>query len=328
MTSENRENLSDGNYSWDAYWKGTAEAEAWSVGGARHPAVRGFWGEFFTSVSEQFESPSIVDIGSGDGAIVEYALAVLEARVSEIHCVDYSAKAIASIGMRFPQVTGHIADASSIPLESGRFDIVTSQFGAEYAGRKAFEEAARLLAENGRMAILTHCRDGQIHTQYEANLEAVRRVQDCHFVDRAYRMFETGFGALRGADRAPYDRAAEQLAPAVEELEAIMTEHGEDAANGTIATLYGEVARFHSRIQYYDSDEVLAWLTRMKSELEAYRGRITSMLDAAIDQAGFQEICEMLTGRGLTLQEHGPLLPVDSKVPLAWAILAKNQENQ
>lgn len=313
--------------SWNAYWKGTAEAETWSAGGARHPAVRGFWGEFFTSVGEQFEAPSILDIGSGNGAVVEYALAVLDGRVSEIHCVDYSQAAIASIGVRFPQVSGHVSDASSIPLETGRFDIVTSQFGAEYAGHGAFEEAARLLAENGRMALLLHCREGQIHRQYELNLEAVGRVQECHFVDRAHRMFEAGFAALQGADRAPYEQAAEQLAPAVEELESIMAEHGQEVANDTIATLYGEVARFHSRIQYYDPDEVLAWLKRMDRELEAYRGRIESMVDAAVDLKGFQGICEMLTGRGLTLEQHGPLLPRDSEIPLAWAILAQNQEN-
>jgi hypothetical protein len=107
-----------------------------------------------------------------------------------------------------------------------------------------------------------------------------------------------------------------------------MTEHGQDVANDTVASLYSEVGKFHSRIQYYDPDEVLAWLARMDRELEDYRGRIASTLDAAVDQAGFLEICETLTGRGLTLEDHGPLLPKDSKVPLAWAILAHNQESR
>ena len=201
---------------------------------------------------------------------------------------------------------------------------LTFSFGFNHAeAARSFGEAARLLADNGRMALVIHCREDQIHGQNEVDLKAVKRVQDCRFVDRAHRMFEAGFAAARGADRAPYDQAAEQLAPAVAELESIMTEYGQDVANDTIAVLYSEVARFHSRLQHYDPDEVLAWLARMGRELDTYRGRITSMLGAAIDQAGFLEICEILTDRGLTLEEHGPLLPVDSKVPLAWAILAK-----
>jgi len=323
MTSENRKYPSTGDGGWDAYWKGMADADAWSAGGAMHPAVRGFWGEFFTSAGERFESPSIIDIGSGNGAVVDYALAALGERESEIHCVDNSAAAIASIAARFPQVTGHVADASSIPLESGRFDIVTSQFGAEYAGQGAFEEAARLLAENGRMAILTHCREDQIFKQQEVNLEAVRRVLDCRFVDRAHRMFESGFAALRGADRGPYEQAAEQFAPAVQELESIMTGHGEEVADGTLATLYQDVARIHGRIQHYDPQEVLPWLARMERELSAYEGRMASMCEAAIDETGFRHLCRNLETQGLTLEERGPLLPVGTKIPLAWAIIAK-----
>jgi hypothetical protein len=141
-------------------------------------------------------------------------------------------------------------------------------------------------------------------------------------------MFEAGFEALRGADRAAYEQAAERLGPAVAELEGIMTEHGQNVANDTIALLYGQVASFHSRMQHYDPDEVLAWLSRMESELDDHRARISSMLGAAIGQAGFRAICETLADGGLTLEQHGPLLSKDGEVPLAWAILASKEAMQ
>ncbi len=322
MSTDTRDETSRTAGSWDAYWEGTGEIAAYSAGGARHPGVLAFWGDFFNTISGQFDSPTILDIASGNGAVVEYALSVLKGNC-RIHCVDISESAIANIEKRFESVTGLVADARSIPLDSASFDVVTSQFGIEYAGLEAFDEAASLVADGGWLALLVHSREGQIFEQCTINLDAVTKVRESDFVGLAADMFAAGFQAVKGADREPYDRAAKKLAPAVQLIESVMTEYGEDVADVTVARLYSDVANIHSRIQYHDPDEVLSWLARMERELEAYAGRMASMCDAAMGEASFEQLCEKFEGQGFTMQTRGLLLPEDNEIPLAWAIIAK-----
>jgi len=308
---------------WDAYWHGTADAGAFSGGGASHPAVLAFWNEFFQFVNEESGDLAMIDLASGNGAVVEGALAFFGEGKARITCVDISEAAIENIRSRFPGVSGMVADAGSVPLDSGSFDIVSSQFGIEYAGIEAIDEAARLVAEDGWLTLLLHNSDGSIHHQCATNLEAVKRVQQSRFVQKSIQMFRTGFEAVRGADRAPYDESARRLDPAVRELEAVMEQFGRGVADQTINRLYSDVAKMHSRIQHYDPPEVLDWLVRMEGELETYAGRMSSMCESSLDGAMFERICGGLVDQGFTIETAGPLMAVDEKVPLAWALIAR-----
>ena len=309
--------------SWDAYWHGTGDSGAYSSGGAGHPAIKDFWGTFFQSLQQDYTKPSMLDIASGNGAVVEHALQVFGEGSAEISCVDISESAIANIQNRFPRVNGIVADACSIPLESGGIDIVTSQFGIEYAGLEAFDEAERLLAAGGQLAFILHIQAGSIHQECARNLDAVSRVQESRFIEYAIEMFRTGFEAVRGADRAPYNQAGKQFAPAIKTLEDIMEQYGEQVADDTIVRLYSDVDKIHSEIQHYDPVEILSWLSRMDEELDAYAGRMSSMHDAALDEGTFEEICTGLLSRDFTIESAGPFVVPDSESPLAWALVAR-----
>ena len=104
-----------------------------------------------------------------------------------------------------------------------------------------------------------------------------------------------------------------------------MKQFGADVADNTIARLYGDVARIHTEIQHYDPQEVLSWLERMESELETYAGRMASMVNAAIDKAGFDTICSEISTRGCRIEQSGPLLVPGNEIPLGWVILAHGQ---
>ncbi|MDT8321290.1 MAG: class I SAM-dependent methyltransferase [Xanthomonadales bacterium] len=321
MTVQDQPETATTAQSWDTYWRGTGDAEAWTAGGASHPAIGAFWDRFFRALSEDLDNPAMLDIASGNGAVVERALEVFNQQPVEITPVDVSEAAIANIRARFPGVRGLVCDARSIPLESGAFDIVTSQFGVEYAGREAIGEATRLLAPGGRLALLMHHRDGAIHQECAASLDAIEQTRSARFIPLATDMFRAGFAAVRGADRQPYDAAASRLAPAVEALERMIAQHGEHVAGDTIVRLYGDVARIHRELPNYDPEEVMSWLARMGQELNAYAGRMSSMMAAAIDQSEFERIRTELDARTV-VEQAGPLLVPGLELPLAWAILA------
>ena len=309
--------------SWDSYWQGAQTSGAYTGGGSSHPLVTSFWTHFFVVGKDRNSTPRIIDIASGNGAVVDCANTAFEGQLPEFTCLDVSASAIRILEERFPGVQGIVADAASIPLDSASFDIVTSQFGVEYAGLEAVNEVTRLLAPGGELALLLHHRDGVIYEQCSASLDATRQMQTAGFIPKCIRMFETGFAALQGGDRAAYNAAGKQFAPAIKAMEAILAQHGADVADGTILRLYRDVRTIHGRMPHYEPGEVTGWLEKLNEETEAYAGRMASMLDVAIDDARFRQVCTELNEQGIEVLRAEPLASADDKPPLAWVLVAK-----
>lgn len=312
--------------SWGKYWHGTGTAGAFSTGGANHPGIQVFWSDFFQSVTDRWARPRLLDVASGNGAVVQSAQQMMSDKELDITCVDISDAAIKNVVARFPGVTGIVSDARSIPLDDQSFDIVTSQFGVEYAGPDAIPEVARLVAPGGALAFLMHIENGSIHEECADSLAAILETLAAEFVPRAIDLFTHGFAAVRGADRAPYDVAGATLAPAVAAVEKIMADYGDDVAGGTIARLYDDVARIHGRMPHYDPNDVLGWLGTMEAELHAYGERMSSMMAAASDKAAFEKVGAQLQHSGLRLGLMNELLVGNERSPLAWALIATRAE--
>lgn len=308
--------------SWDKYWQGTRHGATYSSGGTSHPVVLSFWDNFFKSVQDARGELKIIDIASGGGAVVESAKTAFGGQLPDFTCIDISDSAISALNQRFPGVHGVVADARTIPLGSGSYDIATSQFGIEYAGMGAMEELMRLVAPGGQLAVLLHHREGGIFRQCSASLDAVRQMTDAKFIPYAITMFKEGFEVCRGADRARFDAAAKQFMPAIRAMESIMRQHGRHVADGTILRLYQDVRNMHDRMQHYEPSEVLNWLDGMQGEIEAFAGRMASMRDAAIDADTFAELCEKLEDHGFGISRREPLVVPERNVPLAWALIA------
>jgi hypothetical protein len=101
-----------------------------------------------------------------------------------------------------------------------------------------------------------------------------------------------------------------------------MQQHGPDVADGTIVRLYKDVRTIGSRMQNYEPDDVLGWLERMQVEVQAFRGRMASMCDAAIDAKTFERLCQKLQGQGFEMLRNDALEDQDRGLPLAWALVA------
>jgi ubiquinone/menaquinone biosynthesis C-methylase UbiE len=327
MTAEATSENAHLTQSWDSYWRGTGGIGAWSAGGVTHPAIKEFWEDCFRRLLVALEKPSMLDIASGNGALIEWALGIFRETPLAITCVDLSEAAISNIRKRFPGVRGLVSDASSIPLESKSFDIVTSQFGVEYAGPGAISEAARLVAPGGYLVLLMHSVSGSIYMESAANLDAIARLRDSRFIPLALDMFRAGFAAVRGGDRAPYDAAAQLLQPAVEAADRIIAEHGEDVAGGSVAQFYSDVARIHGKLPNYDPDEVIGWLARLDTEMTDYASRMEAMKNAAMDEADFRRVCSELHDTGFSLEVAAPFLASGDDRSLGWVLVAVAGDN-
>jgi len=308
--------------SWNDYWQGAAGPTARKRGGVNHTAFPSIWSQALGEFVTAHPDGKVLDIGTGDGVVLAYLEQVPGSKLENVSAVDVSEHAIAGMQRRFPAVTGVVADAADIPLESGQFDLVTSQFGIDHAGPKAIDEAIRLLAPGGSLFFLMYIRPGELYRECTTAIDALQRVQQSGFVPLAREFFTAGFAAVQGADRAPYDAAAKKLNPAIRELEAVLQEHGEHVAGDMLAYLHSTVQTMHSRIQHYNPDEVLAWLDAIGKELSQHLQRMTSMHDAALDPDAFDQLCKRLEEAGLSVDNAAPLKMSEDELPVAWVLQA------
>lgn len=311
--------------SWDTYWQGAESSAAYTGGGSSHPLVLSFWLDYFREVQSRNGKPRIIDIASGNGAVVENANTVFGGQLPEFTCLDVSDSAILMLEKRFPGVHGIVADAAAIPLDSASFDIATSQFGVEYAGLEAVEETARLVAPDGELTLLMHHHGGIIFQECGASLDAIREMQAANFIPACIVMFEAGYEALQGSDPARYSAAGKQFAPALRAMEAIMVQYGREVAASTILKIYRDVRTIHGRMRHYEPSAVLGWLEKMQSAIEAYTGRMASMRNAAIDATRFEQLCTDLVEKNFNILRADPLARTNQDQPIAWALIAKKE---
>lgn len=308
--------------SWDTYWHGAERGDAFTGGGSRHPSIGRFWETVFGNVARGRKSLRLVDIAGGSGSVVERATNGLGERLEELACVDLSPSAMKLLEQRFPGVRAVVADARNTGLESGRYDVVTSQFGMEYAGLESINEMMRLAADDGLLAMLVHHRGGGIYRQCSASYAALREFEASNFIDTAIAAFEAGFAASRGGAPHAYEAAAKRHMPAIRAAEAILRKYGPDVADGTVVRLYKDVAAVHRRLTHYDPEEVLGWLRHMADEIDAYAGRMASMCEAAINEAAFSDLCRRIESGGFRLLRNDALIVPERNAALAWAIVA------
>ena len=307
---------------WNTYWRGAHDTQANTPGGLSHPLFPGFWsvalGEFVAANPDG----KVLDIATGSGAVIEYLSQAPGVNLENATCTDISAAAVNIVQERFPAVAGVVADAKSIPLDSGQYDLITSQFGIEYACTAAVEEAMRLLAPGGSLLFLVHIRPSELHRECTAATDALRRIAQSNLVPLAEEFFAAGFTAVQGGDRAPYESAARKLNPAIKELEAIMTEHGEHVAGDMLIYLHSTLQNMHSRIQHYKPEDVLKWLATMGKELNEHEQRMLSMRDAAMDEDAFKALCSSIDAGGLTIEKAMPMQFKGKQLPVAWILQA------
>jgi hypothetical protein len=104
------------NESWDNYWRNAGHDAAYAQEGISHPLIHYFWNEFFETVRAHYDSPRIIDIASGNGAVVTCADAVFNGQLADFTCLDESAAAIDALCRRFRAATTLVADARLQPF--------------------------------------------------------------------------------------------------------------------------------------------------------------------------------------------------------------------
>jgi len=307
---------------WDTYWRDTRENAAHKEGGAQEALLAQFWRELLTEQLAANPNVRILDLASGNGAVTGFVRQISPALA--VHCCDYSLYALVELERRHPGNPRVVADAARLPYADASFDLVLSQYGVEYAGPEAIVEAARLLAPGGTLALLVHVFEGAIYRECERNRGVVTAIRELDILNLARSAFAAGFALNAGTGTVEAFKQAERaFTPAVRGLEQLLREAGKGAAGGLPGQLYQDIAHMYRRMSAYEQEDIRNWLQSMTAELEAYEGRMQSMLDAALSRDQMLALQVQLAARGF---DDSPLrsLAVSEQGPAAaWALVTR-----
>ena len=314
---------------WDAYWRNARSAAAHKDGGPQDEVLERFWLQLFGKVFPSFQAaPRMLDIACGNGAVTRFALASRTSLGpgSELHIsgLDESPAALEEMRNRHPILCGIAADAAQLPFQDGAFDLVTSQFGMEYAGPDVFAETARVVGRGGLIAAVLHLRGGGIYRECALNLEAIDGFRSSDLLPCFEGLFKAALAVQRGQnDKDRFRRADRKLARSVAAAEEVLRRWGKDVADGMLYRLYTDIAHMYRRFANYEPDEVFTWTGVMGKELDTYSGRMASMLQASLDEAELERAIARLTVRDFALRVRDILNFGQHSVPSAWVIVAE-----
>lgn len=308
--------MSNTESDWSEYWENDSpKGEVFVTSrGEKHPALSDYWARTFQDLAR---GTNIIDLASGAGSVFA---CLPEDHGYELCAADISDVALTLLREQFPSAHTVACSAAKVPLHDGSFDLVVSQFGIEYAGVEAFSEAARLLAEGGRLAALCHISGGHIDNGYQVQLSEARMVEESDFIAIAKSLATAAFsGSAAQLERAEQDFIA-------------VTKHVGDGLfrqrHGLYTHLYQGFRQLYERRRQYDLADITGWLDAMHGELSVNLDRLTRMCAASLSESDVKEIRQVFEEQGLEYVHCTPFETPGNELPVAWNLTAQKRSRK
>ncbi len=313
---------------WDNYWQGrhgTQSGDALVGVGIEHNAVlTAFWNKAFNALPK---TARLIDFACGAGSVLKHAH---RAKMTNLTGLDISASAIDVLKNKFPMIKGVTSPVDNTPFIDDEFDIITSQFGFEYAGsskqlEKTIHEMTRILNPNGRIILIAHIKNGVIMRDCQQSLNHIEVMIKNRFIKAAKHTFLTAHKANNEKTQQSKNKAEAAMKqlnkaskPILDWLSQANLEK-DNFAKFTHHLLNGSNQLLQNYHKYNPKDGGL-WFDGMASETIAYKGRMSSMIKAALSEKDAQKIVSTFRIAGFTPQSLEKLYFTDKHTPAAWII--------
>jgi SAM-dependent methyltransferase len=233
--------------------------------------------------------------------------------------VDYAYGAVAAAaGARRAHALPVAADALSLPFAPRSFAAVVSQFGLEYAGLRAFAEAARVVAKGGHFAACVHMKGGGLAEECAEHLRLLDAFAETGLAATVRRSLSASRGQPSDAAPGPLSHADAAVA-----AKRVLTEAPASAAKATLLRFLDDLHRLIERRRHYDPRDATGWIDVMEARLADYRRRMAAMLDAARDADDLAKVRSLLSAEGLSEFQQSSIVPREGLPPAAWWIEAR-----
>lgn len=306
--------IKDDRADWANYWRGRTAQQSGEVfagvGIETSTELQAFWKTVFDAA----QTGPVLDIACGAGSVIKQAAA---AGYQDLIGLDISEEAISETRQVVPSIMGITASSDHIPIANDAIGHVVSQFGFEYADRRrAASEISRVLQAKGQFTAIVHQESGAIAEECAQHLEKLEAIEASQFIPSA-RMFCLRVMAYENNPSPSLKQAADK---AMKQFLDAQTALGPIMKSSPLATHLHKGARqlFERRKAYLEQD-IVGWFDGMAAEIDAFSGRMTSMLNAAICEQEARLLLNTIAPGG-THQLEPFLL---GQRPAAWALSAR-----
>lgn len=322
---------------WDNYWQGRASQESGNalveVGIERSHDLKEFWLELFSSKAK---SVKVIDFACGAGSVLEHANTL---GYSDLTGLDISDKALEVMAQKIAGAKTVCAPVHQTGLDSESYDLAVSQFGIEYAGDKsnlfqAFTEMYRILRPGGKIVVIAHTVDGVIMEGCEASLKQINLIERSKFIESSQQVLTALHNPSEQTEGAVLDTLTQRLnetaQPIMQWLKSYPDLELEKEKNEFARFAYHLLESSHRLITHhrnYTKSDALNWFKGIKKELQAYKGRMSSMTEAALSSQDVSDLEEKLTTQygasKINFEDLDKLHFNSNAKPAAWIIRAE-----
>lgn len=304
----------DGAELWGEYW-GRAPADACTA--EMPPAVRGAIAERWRAVFGGLASgATVLDVATGKGAVLEIGRAALPPGVTvTMTGLDRADPPAGSLSDVFQSGAARFigsADAARLPFEDRSQDLVTSQFGIEYAGLECGAgEAARVCRD--RLVFLVHAAEGAVVRQNSAQTGQIGWILD-----------ELGFAA---ALKSFFNERTTEKACEIDRILKAMRERaGREENPNLISGLIGNAMELQTLADRTPSAEISRMIEGMETRMRAHAARMNALVRAAPSTDEMEALRLRLQGAGFGNAAITPLRGANGEIAGRW-IEARRDRN-
>lgn len=254
---------------WGEYWsRASADACTAELPPTVRDTIAEGWRAAFAALPD---GASVLDIATGKGAVLETGRqAIATGRAVTLTGLDRANPPPELQGDVFQsdaaQFTGG-ADAARLPFPDQSQDLVTSQFGIEYAGLEtAFAEAARVC--RNRMLFLAHAADGAVVRQSSAQTGQIGWVLD-----------ELGFAA---ALQSFFESRSTETAVQMDRTLKAMRVRAEKEENPNLLSgLIGNALELQDLADRTPQSEISRMIDGMETRMRSHAARMNALAQVA-----------------------------------------------
>ncbi|ALS99192.1 class I SAM-dependent methyltransferase [Lacimicrobium alkaliphilum] len=306
---------------WDSYWQSQQNTQALAVQTGYTDPLEQHWQAFFNRALRQYASPVLLELACGNGAVINTLPHAFTDSVNAVG-LDISIHGIANLLRHHPQSSGVVASADALPFQQQRFDLVVSQFGAEYASSNALLQALPLLKEKGLMAALVHFQGSDIYQASEHACEISGELEQQQILSEAKKALLAAIRCAAGdIPRDVFREVDMAFAPVVKSLESIIRTCRHQDLGNKLKRLHGDIARIYQFPDRYQQQEVGQWMDRVAEDFAAYYSRMTALVDAALSEEQLTDLKQLICASGYDILSFGPL--VINQFSFGWSLVCQ-----
>lgn len=306
---------------WERFWAGSSDNI--ELAAIQLPTLESLWATLLAGLSFEDSNVVALELASGSGSVSKYMAKhpVLECATKV--ALDGSLSALQRAKFDECPVAGNL---DRLPFADQSVQLLTSQFGVEYAGLSSIETAIDCVAPSGYFVFVMHIEDGAISAECHNNLLATERFLTTGFIDAGKTLLDSLWG--NGPEIEQLDNV-NRFKRAVEAAEATLLQLPDGQGRDTALQIYNAIADMVEVPRSFDPDVAGAWFVEAELELLSYCARMRQMRSAALSRQEFSSLVAKASAKGFHISEQGVLKSegqLEQQAEIAFYLVGQRRE--